>query len=205
MDNQFVNPFSETSQQIAVLFDNATIAGDAERILELISDAESMLQAENPASQATIYYSIATAYSDYYRLCNIMEDEPIRKQLYAFRKSISLIESDECNKEEYAVYVKDFKLRLYTNYANTLKRCGRVIAAIAQYRKVLSFNSDFGMALGNLGCTYMKYGDLEYDPGHKDYFHYYAYSLLDQATVSNDAATHDMPDPISKKYSMFTM
>lgn len=191
LDNQVTNPFSETSQQIAILFDKATIEGNAEKILDLISKTEKLLQTENAASQATLYYSIATAYSDYYALCNTSRDEPIRKQLYAFRKSISLIESEQCNKEEYAPYVKEFKIRLYTNYANTLDRCGRTIAAIAQYKKVLGLNPDYGMALGNLGRTYMKYGDLEYDPGHRDYFHYHAYSLLDQATVSRDDATHD--------------
>ena len=102
LDNQVTNPFSETSQQIAILFDKATIEGNAEKILDLISKTEKLLQTENAASQATLYYSIATAYSDYYALCNTSRDEPIRKQLYAFRKSISLIESEQCNKEEYA-------------------------------------------------------------------------------------------------------
>lgn len=80
---------------------------------------------------------------------------------------------------------------LLTNYANALDNCGRKIAAIEQYKEALQILPQFGMALGNLGRVYTDYGMLEYDPGHSDYFHFHAYTLMDAATVSSDPNTHE--------------
>ena len=114
-----------------------------------------------------------------------------QKVLYYFRKSINLIEQDEYKKDIYRPCVLGLKEILYTNYANALDYCGRKIAAIEQYKKVLSFNSNFGMALGNLGQVYQHYAMLEYDNGHRDLFHYFAYHYLNKATKCNDPNTHD--------------
>lgn len=80
---------------------------------------------------------------------------------------------------------------LKTAYANALDYCGRKIAAIEQYKKVLSFHSNFGMALGNLGRVYQHYGMLEYDDSHRELFDYFAYQYLNKAINCNDPNTHD--------------
>ena len=72
------------------------------------------------------------------------------------------------------------------HYSNTLDHCGRKIAAIEQYKKALNIDDNFGMALGNLGRVYQHYGMLEYDNGHRDIFHYFAYHYLDNAIKSTD-------------------
>lgn len=56
---------------------------------------------------------------------------------------------------------------------------------------MLSFHNDFGMVLGNLGRVYQHYGMLEYDKGHRDLFHYFAYHYLNKATKCDDPNTHD--------------
>ena len=45
-------------------------------------------------------------------------------------------------------------LLIYTNYANSLDACGRVIEALRIYREAIEINPSFGMALGNYGRAY---------------------------------------------------
>lgn len=159
--------------------------------MELIfEEAEKELCNENSASQARLYYSMATVYSDFATFKGISAEKSIEKQLYCFRRSISLIERDEYSDDIYKPYVLGFKRLLYTNYANALDHCGRKIAAIEQYKKVLSIDSSFGMALGNLGRAYQHYANLEYDDGHRDIFHYFAYHYLNRAIESNDPGAY---------------
>ncbi len=147
-------PFSDKAKKLALKFDSAIIAQDTEKLKSLFDDAESILKEENVASKAMIYYSLGTAHSDLARLIGDQTETVLQKVLYYFRKSINLIEQDEYKKDIYHPYVLALKEILYTNYANALDCCGRKIAAIEQYKKVLSFNSNFGMALGNLGQVY---------------------------------------------------
>lgn len=46
------------------------------------------------------------------------------------------------------------------------------------------------MALGNLGLAYQNYGIIDYDDGHQDYFHHFAYSLLKKAVECEDPNTY---------------
>lgn len=68
---------------------------------------------------------------------------------------------------------KTYKTNAHVNYGNVLCRCGRIIAAIDQYKKALELQPTFGMALGNLGKAYMDYSLMEFDPGHQKYFHHF--------------------------------
>ena len=188
--SQYTDPFSEQVKELSAKFDFAIINKDAEELKELLEEAENVLEEENSASQAMLYYSLGTAYDDYVNLTGNRNEESLQKILYYFRKSIKLIESEEYD-EKYIPYVLDLKETLYTNYANSLDHCGRKIAAIEQYKKVLSIHKDFGMALGNLGRVYQHYGTLEYDDNHRDLFHYFAYHYLNKAIQSKDPNTHD--------------
>ena len=189
--NQYTDPFSEQAKKLSLAFDIATINKDVDAVRKLLDDTKKALVKENEASKAMIYYSLGTAYDDFAKLTENRTEETFQKVLYCFRKSIKLIEQDEYTKEIYRPYVLGLKEILYTNYANALDHCGRKIAAIEQYKKVLSFHNDFGMALGNLGRVYQHYGMLEYDKGHRDLFHYFAYHYLNKATKCDDPNTHD--------------
>ncbi len=189
--NQYIDPFSDKAKQLALEFDTATINKDIGALKELLDKAEKSLDDENDASKAMIYYSLGTAYEDFAKLTRNRNENALQKILYYFRKSIKLIELDEYQDEKYSPYVLGLKEILYTNYANALDHCGRKIPAIEQYKKVLSFHEDFGMALGNLGRVYQHYGFLEYDDSHSELFHYFAYHYLNKAIKCNDPNTHD--------------
>lgn len=191
VSNEFVNPFSKKVEELSKKFDNATISRDYDELERLLSVAESELSNENIASQARIHYSMGTVYSDFAQFKDISTEKSIEQQLYYFRKSISLIEIDEYYEKKFEPYILGFKRLLYTNYANVLDHCGRKIAAVENYKKALSIDSNFGMALGNLGKAYMHYACLEYDNGHRDIFHHFAYHYLNKATKCNDPNTHD--------------
>lgn len=188
--SKYANPFSKRVQELSQKLDKVTISRDIAKLEKLLGEAENMLDNENSASQASIYYSIGTAYSNFSELRGVSGEASIKKQLYCFRKSIGLIETNEYAGKKYRPYVLGFKQVLYTNYANLLNRCGRKIAAIEQYKKATSINRNFGMANGNLGRAYQHYGMLEYDDGHKDLFHYFAYHYLNRALQSDDPNTY---------------
>lgn len=188
---EYIDPFSNESEMYARRLDDATISGDIEKLETLLNEIEIALPNADAASQARLYYSIGTVYSDFAKAKGLAYEESLKKQLYCFRKSIDIIESEDYSKEEYAPYVNGFKRILYTNYANTLSFCGRKIEAIAQYKKAINIHPSFGMALGNLGRVYQDYGVMDYDDGHQNYFHHFAYSLLRSATECEDPNTYD--------------
>lgn len=191
MEDRYINPFSKASETYAQKLDTATIAVDHSQIEILLSEIENILPNLDLASQACLYYSIGTVYSDFAKYKGLTFEESMRKQLYSFRKSIDIIEREEYSKLEYAPYVNSFKCNLYTNYANALSCCGRKIAAIAQYKKALLIRPSFGMTLGNLGRIYQDYGAIDYDDRHRDYFHHFAYSSLQSAIERRDPGTYE--------------
>lgn len=187
----YTDPFSKKVKELSEQFDNTTTCRNYEELERLLSEAENELCNENIASQARVYYSMETVYSDFAQFKCVSNEKSIEKQLYYFRKSISLIEIDEYSEKKYEPYILGFKRLLYTNYANVLDRCGRKITAVENYKKALSIDSNFGMALGNLGRVYQHYGMLEYDDGHRDLFYYFAYHYLNKAIKCNDPNTHN--------------
>lgn len=184
---KYIDPFSKEAKEMALKFDDAYIKRDSKIIVDLIKVAEESIKEADNATKAQICYSIATAYGD---LANIDEnyrsEEMIEKQIYYYRRSIELIDSQELRVDKYEPYVKGFKRVLYTNTANCLDSCGRKIAAIQMYAKGLKIDNGFGMTIGNLGMVYRHYGMLVYDPSHRDYFHYFAYHNLKYAIGSKD-------------------
>ena len=191
MEKQYTNPFSKESEVYALKLDDASIKGDIGLIDQLLTEIEKALTYADASSQARLYYSIGTVYSDFAKAKGISHEESVKKQLYCFRKSVDIIEDEEYSKKEYAPFVKGFKRILYTNYANTLSSCGRKIEAIAQYKKAINVHPSFGMAIGNLGRVYQDYGILDYDDGHQNYFHHFAYSLLTKAVGCEDPDTYE--------------
>ena len=187
---EYINPFSNESEMYARELDDATISGDLEKLETILDKIKTVLPNTDSISQARLYYSIGTVYSDFAKSKGLAYEESLKKQLYCFRKSIDIIEDEDYSKNKYAPYVKSFKLILYTNYANTLSFCGRKIEAIAQYKKAMNIHPSFGMALGNLGRVYQDYGAMDYDDGHQNYFHHFAYSLLKSATECEDPNTY---------------
>lgn len=202
---KYINPFSKQVQLFSSKFDNATDEGDLEKLKLLVDKALNVIDKENNASQAQLYYSIGTMYGDIARLEKSNDESYIEKQIFYFRRSIELIDSDGLSDERFIPYINGFKLNLYANYGNTLDHCGRKIAAIEQYQKALSIHKDFGMALGNLGMAYRHYAMMVSDYVHRDYMNHFAYTLLCQATNSNDKSVHkNAHDYFSNAISSYT-
>lgn len=184
------NPFSKDVIKLAIEFDKATLENDIVKIEELIKEAQIQLTAENEASQAYLFYSLGTVYSDVSKLKGISDEKSLKKQIYYYRKSLKILGKEKFFDQRYSPYILGLKEILITNYANSLFECGRIIAAIEQYKTVLALHNGFGMALGNLGRVYQHYAMLEYDETHRDILHSAAYKCFTHALVCNDPNTH---------------
>lgn len=185
-----VSPCSDAAEKIATKFDAAIIAGDPVALEEHINEALTLVESEDEISKATIYYCLGTAYGALDSIGETNTEESLKKQIYFFRKSIALLETVECSAPDFSLHVKTYKTNTYINYGNVLCRCGRIIAAIAQYKKALELQPTFGMALGNLGKAYMDYSLMEFDPGHQEYFHHFSYVYLQRALECTDPNTY---------------
>lgn len=188
------NPVHEDVQKLTHIFDEYTDRQDVSGIIKTIDEAIALVQSDtlNYISFASLYYSIATAYSDLSHLSpEYQNDENIEKQLYYFRLSINQLELQELT-DNIKPYLLGLEFSLFTNYASTLDRIGRTIEALNYYKKVLQINSKYGMTLGNLGVAYLNYGMLVFDPSHRDILNYFAYhylkdSLRNTQNMSNEA------------------
>lgn len=184
--------------------DHATDHRNSIDLESLILEAKILSQNNNFdfISQANLFYSIATAYSDLsYFICKTDDEILIEKQIYYFRKSIDLLNENKENCEvSHIPYINGLELALFTNYASTLDRVGRRIEAILYYRKALAINSDFSMALGNMGISYLYYAGLMYDPVLRDFLNFFAYSYLNKSLALNETLT-DNALTIFKQYT----
>ena len=142
MTKKYIDPFSKPTTDLMIRFDAATISKDYETLSPLIDEAIELIATESTASQARLYYSLATTYSDFAKFKGLSKEESYKKQLYYFRKSLELINAKENQKGEYRPYILGFKPMLLTNYANALDNCGRKIAAIEQYKEALQIQVD---------------------------------------------------------------
>ena len=183
---KFIDPFDDEVKRIALSFDAAMDEDDFDKQRKLIQYALDVIPNINSASKAHLYYSLGTTYGEIARAQHDNDEESIKKQLYYFRKSITIINADDLNDPIYSPFVNGLKMNLYTNYGNTLDRCGRKIAAIDYYKKALTINLDFGMAAGNLGVAYNHYARLVSNSSHRDYLHHFAYRYLCDAIRSNN-------------------
>lgn len=183
----YIDPFSEVSKELSLRVDEASINQDVEKLYYLIEESKKISESEDDASRAHLYYTIGTAYGEIYNVFFSSNRVDLKsEQIHYYRKSIELVQKEEFNKVEYKPYIKGLERVLYTNYGNVLDTCGRKIAAIEQYKKALNIDSNFGMALGNLGIAYQHYAMLISNILHKNYLNYFAYYLLKNAVESND-------------------
>ena len=166
---------------------------DEEKYDELttyIATVETYGLAHSTSEYAIIFYYLGTGYSelanhalkDKSKGSNISGVEYRRKALYYFRKAISLIDLTDDTKNLYHL--------IYTNYANSLDACGRVIEALRIYRKAICLSENFGMAVGNYGRALNFYANMVNDSGHYKELHCYAYQALKRALETQDLNMH---------------
>lgn len=155
-----------------------------------IATVETYGLTHNTFEYAIVFYYLGTGYSELanHTIKNKSETSDVscvqyrRKALYYFRKAISLIELTDDTKTLYHL--------IYTNYANSLDACGRVIEALRIYRKAICLSKNFGMAVGNYGRALNFYANMVNDSGHYKELHCYAYQAIKKALSSNDPNMH---------------
>lgn len=182
--------FSHVCDACAIEMDRLTIAKDYDALTSYIQQQEEQYADCDDFEYAPVFFYIGTGNSvlaDHFR-CSASVDEQKRsivfrkKALFYFRRAISLLESSSDN---HAIL-----LALYTNYANDLDACGRVIEALRIYRKALSITATFGMASANYGRALSFYANMVNDPGHYRDLHCHAYQAIKNALDVKDANMH---------------
>lgn len=193
----FINPFPKLCEEYAQRFDVASDNNNVRAVRELLSESEEFLKNHTDVIYAPLYYYMGTSYGNlrthgYSIESNDAElslekaDASLERELYCFRHCMELLDDTELLKEEFGPYITGLKLQLYTNYANTLRDCGRNVAAMKFYRKVLEINPKFGMAEGNIGRALQYYSVLIHDVGHTAYLHHFAYNYLKSSLEKAD-------------------
>lgn len=84
-----------------------------------------------------------------------------------------------CSEEE-LFYFTEYQNRAIINFSILLNRIGRFIKSIDSIEEIV--NKNFSMAIGNYATTIISYGLYDYDEGHTNYFHQYAYKQLKNLT-----------------------
>lgn len=166
---------------------------DEEKYDELatyIASVEIYGQTHCTSESAVVFYYLGTGYGELANHArknkpdapNASGVEYRRKSLYYFRKAISLIDFNDDTKALFQL--------IYTNYANSLDACGRVVEALRIYRKAIDISKNSGMAVGNYGRALNFYANMVNDPGHYKELHCYAYQALKKAIISDDPNMH---------------
>lgn len=198
------SPIDNSVSQLATSFDKHFEAKDINSILQTMNKAQSLsIKEMNECSQAQLYYSIATSYSDLLSLGHKSSsadcvEESIGNQLFFFRKSINIIENYSPSRSE-KPYISGIARQLYTNYGNLLHTVGRPIEALQFYQKALIYDSKFAMAQGNMGITYYHYAETVSDSSHQELLLYFSYHYLKKA-LSNKKALPNYAKVGFKKY-----
>lgn len=170
--------------------DRLTNEKDYEGLEKYILQVEQFSVSHDTPEYAPLFYYLGTGYgilADYCRKMGAgVTDATVMKyrklSFFYMRKAIDLLkECEEC---------ETLLLLIYTNYANGLDACGRVIEALRIYREAIELNPLFGMALGNYGRALQFYANTVNDSGHYKELHCYAYQAVKCALKIQDSNMH---------------
>lgn len=177
--------------------DRLIIQQDYDGLTKYLTKVEEFSLDHHTPEYAPIFYYLGTANSILAaHQQKTMEKETdvlkYRQQaLSCFREALALLESTSDNKV--------LLLSIYTNYANELDACGRVIEAIRVYREAIKIDPMFGMAIGNYGRALKFYANLVNDPWHYKKLHCYAYQSIKRALEIGDPNLHEQAAEFFKK------
>lgn len=153
---KYNNPINQKILQLPINFDLAYENRDIEEIKRLIEFGRSVEDSIDDSSKILLFYSLGTAFGNIFELREDsifnVESEYIIKQIYFFRKAISISKTIELDSKNIA-FIYPILCSLYTNYGNLLDACGRKQLAIEMYKKSICINPNFTMASGNLAIS----------------------------------------------------
>lgn len=183
--------FSCNCETIAKEIDRLTDAIDDDGLKDYVLQIESAILSNAVVKNGAVFYYLGTAFDTL--SCwennsqggqeNTFSVEYKKKALFYLRKSIDLLETDKKQKH--------LLLCAYTNYANALDSCCRVIEALRIYRKAIQLHPTFGMAWGNYGRALQFYANTVNDTGHRSELHCFAYQAIKYALDLQDPNIHE--------------
>lgn len=188
--------FDSECDMIALEIDRLIKTKDIQGLKATLDKVNEIVKQHEESECASLFYCLANGYnslSDCYKR-NTGENEASNKQqmkykqlaLQKLRKAILILEPQAVSHENV------FKLLcVYTNYANELISCGRLIEAIRIFRKAIDIDPSFGMARGNYGRCLGLYADLVNDAGHQRDLHCFAYQSLNKALSMKGPDLHE--------------
>lgn len=183
---------NEDVRAIGIFADRAFDERNMDTLRKIAEDCLNRVENEeyNLLEKGILAYHGATSYSNYITIKfkgvlsyteDINNEKDFELCLLLFRLSIEKLTSYQENEDireesEEFYYVTNYLLMAYTNYANLLKTCGRIIKALS-YLKI-EIGRDFPIAIGNFAGFLMDYSLLDYDNGHQSVFANKSYQLL---------------------------
>lgn len=185
---------SEHVYKVGTLADKALDEKNTDTLHKIAEECLKWAESENYniLEKGILAYHGATSFSNfinlrYQRALSYSEDKNNEQDfemcLLLFRLAIENLttyqEKEELQAEsEEAYYAATYLLMAFTNYANLLNTCGRIIKSLS-YLKI-GLDKDFPMAVGNFAGFLIDYARLDYDNGHQSVFANEAYQLLDK-------------------------
>ena len=165
--------FSPECDEYGYEIDQLTIPKDYEGLKTYLNHVTDFAASHDSFEYTPIFNYLGTGYgilADHLQIVSgLLKDLEVvkyrKRSLYYTRKALSFLEKPIGN--------PTLRLAAYTNYANQLDVCGRVIEALRVYRKAIALYPNFEMARGNYGQALNYYAILANDPGHKEILHYY--------------------------------
>lgn len=188
--NDTTTAFSFKCEEIAKEIDRLAIQKDYAGLNDYLSKVEAFSASHDTPDYAPIFYYLGTGKgtlaSNAQSLNSAGKDSTAKEcrkwALFYLRKAFSLLKQSDGDSA--------LLLSLYTNYANELDACGRVIEALRVYRKAIALNPKFGMLMGNYGRVLNTYANMVNDAGHYKELHCYAYQAIKRAVSLRDPNMH---------------
>lgn len=196
MEKELLHPKCE---EIGHKIDKLTIEKRYGELETYLAQIETSFSAFDTSESILFFYYLGTGksilashFDELKKISKVSSASSYQKQsLFYMRKALEIYEeSNSTNKE--------ILLPIYTNYANELLACGRVIEALRIYRKAISINDKFSMCIGNYGRALNLYANTVNDSNHYNILHCYAYQSMKKAVTNPDVNLHED----AKKYFM---
>ncbi|UII55670.1 hypothetical protein LS684_18905 [Cytobacillus spongiae] len=184
--------FNEDVHTVGVFADRAFDEKDTDTLQRIAHDCLEWVKSGEYTllEKGILAYHGATSYSNYVHLKykgalrysdDMNNEQDFEMCLLLFRLSIENLtsyqeEADLKEGSEESQYFSTYLLMAYTNYANLLQKCGRLMKALS-YLKV-GVGRDFPIAIGNFAGFLMEYATFDYDKGHQSVFANESYQLL---------------------------
>lgn len=183
---------SNDCETIAKEIDRLTDTSDQQGLKSYLLQIETAISSDDAFVSGPVFYYLGTAFSTLSAWSqkhsgageNVDFVKYNKKSLFYLRRSIDLLETQKPMDPL-------LLMSAYTNYANVLDSCCRVIESLRIYRKCIRLNPKFGMALGNYGRTLQFYANTVNDAGHYTELHCYAYQAVKRALNLQDPNVHN--------------